>query len=85
MNAIEAIVVYRVVPFGNAWSPYDLSGNSGGATPLVDVSDIRFATPLWTSAAKVCETSLITCRQNFFVCEAPSGARPSAVADVADA
>ncbi|GBP79888.1 hypothetical protein EVAR_103470_1 [Eumeta japonica] len=28
---------------------------------------------------------LITCRQNFFVCEAPSGARPSAVADVADA
>ncbi|GBP20114.1 hypothetical protein EVAR_5543_1 [Eumeta japonica] len=28
---------------------------------------------------------LITCRQTFFVCEAPSGARPSAVADVADA
>ncbi|GBP31865.1 hypothetical protein EVAR_16640_1 [Eumeta japonica] len=28
---------------------------------------------------------LITCRQNFFVCEALSGARPSAVADVADA
>ncbi|GBP15314.1 Intraflagellar transport protein 172 homolog [Eumeta japonica] len=27
---------------------------------------------------------LITCRQNFFVCEAPSGARPPAVADVAD-
>ncbi|GBP07709.1 hypothetical protein EVAR_2816_1 [Eumeta japonica] len=28
---------------------------------------------------------LVTCRQNFFVCEAPSGARPSAVVDVADA
>ncbi|GBP13213.1 hypothetical protein EVAR_93164_1 [Eumeta japonica] len=28
---------------------------------------------------------LITCRQTFFVCKAPSGARPSAVANVADA
>ncbi|GBP95042.1 hypothetical protein EVAR_64274_1 [Eumeta japonica] len=40
----------------------------------------------WTSATSGLRgLFLITCRQNFFVCEAPSGARPSAVADVADA
>ncbi|GBP56508.1 hypothetical protein EVAR_42701_1 [Eumeta japonica] len=40
----------------------------------------------WTSATSGLRGPfLITCRQNFFVCEAPSGARPSAVADVADA
>ncbi|GBP29256.1 Ras-related GTP-binding protein D [Eumeta japonica] len=40
----------------------------------------------WTSATSDLRgLFLITCRQNFFVCEAPSGARPSAVADVADA
>ncbi|GBP95275.1 hypothetical protein EVAR_70751_1 [Eumeta japonica] len=65
-------------------SEAEISEN-GGATPLVDVGDIRFARSLF----------LITCRQtflrglflitNFFVCEAPSDARPSAVADVANA
>ncbi|GBP02166.1 hypothetical protein EVAR_64393_1 [Eumeta japonica] len=36
----------------------------------------------WTSATSGLRSLfLITCRQNFFVCEAPSGARPSAVAD----
>ncbi|GBP95723.1 hypothetical protein EVAR_70151_1 [Eumeta japonica] len=50
----------------------------------------------WTSATSGLRgLFLITCRQtflqglflitNFFVCEAPSGARPSAVANVADA
>ncbi|GBP07396.1 hypothetical protein EVAR_70228_1 [Eumeta japonica] len=40
----------------------------------------------WTSATSGLRgLFLITCRQTFFVCEAPSGARPSAVADVADA
>ncbi|GBP20542.1 hypothetical protein EVAR_78921_1 [Eumeta japonica] len=40
----------------------------------------------WTSATSGLRgLFLITCRQNFFVCEAPSGARPLAVADVADA
>ncbi|GBP58619.1 WD repeat-containing protein 92 [Eumeta japonica] len=40
----------------------------------------------WTSATSGLRgLFLITCRQNFFVCEAPSGARPSAVADFADA
>ncbi|GBP14566.1 hypothetical protein EVAR_93445_1 [Eumeta japonica] len=40
----------------------------------------------WTSATSGLRgLFLITCRQNLFVCEAPSGARPSAVADVADA
>ncbi|GBP84547.1 hypothetical protein EVAR_65223_1 [Eumeta japonica] len=40
----------------------------------------------WTSATSGLRgLFLITCRQNFFVCEAPSGARPSAVPDVADA
>ncbi|GBP92922.1 Retinol dehydrogenase 12 [Eumeta japonica] len=40
----------------------------------------------WTSATSGLRgLFLITCRQNFFVCEAPSGARPSAVADIADA
>ncbi|GBP26192.1 hypothetical protein EVAR_74954_1 [Eumeta japonica] len=35
----------------------------------------------WTSATSGLRgLFLITCRQNFFVCEAPSGARPSAVA-----
>ncbi|GBP81732.1 hypothetical protein EVAR_59671_1 [Eumeta japonica] len=59
--------------------------NSGGATPLVDIGDIRFAeASLITCRQNFCEASLITCRQNF-VCEAPSGARLSAVADVADA
>ncbi|GBP71495.1 hypothetical protein EVAR_103381_1 [Eumeta japonica] len=63
--------------------PHQEHVQRGRGLPHVPLAALHHS---WTSATSGLRgLFLITCRQNFFVCEAPSGARPSAVADVADA
>ncbi|GBP29791.1 hypothetical protein EVAR_94631_1 [Eumeta japonica] len=65
-------------------SPQRRIGTSGSTCHLYNaVAALHHS---WTSATSGLRgLFLITCRQNFFDCEDPSGAMPSAVADVADA
>ncbi|GBP22703.1 hypothetical protein EVAR_13984_1 [Eumeta japonica] len=85
-HAVDSVTAGRNVELGAEGAVIYFSSSVVNLLENGSVSSVVALHHSWTSATSGLRgLFLITCRQNFFVCEAPSGARPSAVADVADA